>query len=282
MAPVIEALPPLPGLDETHGLLLVHAHPDDESITTGATMAHYAAAGVPVTLVTCTRGEQGEVIGAEIAHLFGDGEALAAHREAELASAMTALGVTDHRFLGAAQGRRYRDSGMVWGPDGLARVPDDVDPRAFAVADLDTAATELAAVIDQVQPGVVVTYDPGGGYGHPDHVQASRVAARAVELAHSAPRLVWVVAPRSVDVRGRELLRAQGMQVRESEADPSMIVEDDLARYETRGPVLAKAAALRAHASQVIVAPDERSFALSNLVWQPLSGAEYFMDATTG
>src|ERR671917_62758 len=93
-------------------LLLVHAHPDDESINDGATMARYAADGAAVTLVTCTRGEQGEVIPAELAHLApasGEGgEALGRWREGELAAAMAALGVTDHRFLGAP-GRRWVD-----------------------------------------------------------------------------------------------------------------------------------------------------------------------------
>lgn len=267
------------------GLLLVHAHPDDESITTGATMAHYAAAGVPVTLVTCTRGELGEVIGEEYAHLEGDGDGLAAHRETELAAAMAELGVTDHRFLGAAAGVRYRDSGMVWGPDGLATPPPDVSPDAFAVADLDTAATHLAQIIDEVRPGVVITYEPGGGYCHPDHVRASAVTSRALELIDPAgdrPALFWVVTPRSVDTAGLEWLRAIGRTARDpSSAAPPMVIDDDRVHCLVRGPREGKAAALRAHGTQVIVAPDESAFALSNLIWQPLSGLEYFTDASS-
>ena len=92
--------------------LFVHAHPDDECIGNGATMARYAAAGVHVTLVTCTRGEEGEVLVPELAHLAADKEdALGAHRETELSTAMAELGVRDHRFLGGAG--RYRDSGMM-------------------------------------------------------------------------------------------------------------------------------------------------------------------------
>src|SRR5882757_4472262 len=93
-------------------LLLVHAHPDDESINNGVTMAKYAAEGALVTLVTCTRGEEGEVIPPELAHLAPDrDDVLGAYRVDELATAMAALGVTDHRFLGAPG--RYRDSGMM-------------------------------------------------------------------------------------------------------------------------------------------------------------------------
>ena len=121
------------------GLLLVHAHPDDESIGTGATMARYAAAGVPVTLVTCTLGELGEVIPPELAHLAADREdRLGEYRIGELAAACAALGVTDHRFLGGPG--RWRDSGMM----GL---PSNDDPRCFWQADLDEAAAALAAIV---------------------------------------------------------------------------------------------------------------------------------------
>src|SRR5690625_7560451 len=101
-----------PALDPRR-ILFVHAHPDDESITTGATMAVYAASGAHVTLVTCTRGEKGEVIVPELTDLAdGDGTALARHREGELASALAELGVVDQRFLGGEH-HRYRDSGKI-------------------------------------------------------------------------------------------------------------------------------------------------------------------------
>ncbi len=96
-------------------LLLVHAHPDDESIGTGATMAKYAAEGAQVTLVTCTLGELGEIIPAGLAHLAADrDDRLGGYRTGELAAACAALGVTDHRFLGGAG--RWRDSGMMGTP----------------------------------------------------------------------------------------------------------------------------------------------------------------------
>lgn len=277
--------------DVAGGVLFVHAHPDDETITTGATMAGLAAAGVPVTLVTCTRGELGEVIGQELAALEGDGPALARHREGELRAAMEALGVADHRFLGAAHGVRYTDSGMVWGPDGLATTPPDVSPDAFAVADLDAAAGQLAEVIDELRPTHVVSYEPGGGYGHPDHVQAARVAARAVELAQRGghehrPQLLWVLTPESVDDAGRAVVAAAGLRGRDpSSSRPSMVVPDGEVAYRfgdwsrSRPEVSAKVEGLRAHRSQVVVSQDEQFFALSNLVWQPISAVEYFAPA---
>jgi N-acetyl-1-D-myo-inositol-2-amino-2-deoxy-alpha-D-glucopyranoside deacetylase len=163
-------------------LLLVHAHPDDETINNGATMAKYVAEGAHVTLVTCTLGEEGEILVPEIAHLASDAEdGLGEHRIGELAEAMAALGVTDHRFLGGAG--HYRDSGMVWAEDGGATAGDEVRDDAFWRADLREAADLLVEVIREVRPQVLVTYDDYGGYGHPDHIQAHRAATYATSLA---------------------------------------------------------------------------------------------------
>jgi N-acetyl-1-D-myo-inositol-2-amino-2-deoxy-alpha-D-glucopyranoside deacetylase len=153
-------------------LLLVHAHPDDESIGTGATMARYAAQGVRVTLVTCTLGEMGEIIPPALRHLTPD--ALGEYRIGELNAACDALGVDDHRFLGGPG--RWRDSGMMG-----TRANDD--PRCFWQADVDEPAGLLADVIREVRPDAIVSYDANGFYGHPDHIQAHRVARRARELA---------------------------------------------------------------------------------------------------
>src|SRR5580698_2760956 len=163
-------------------MLLVHAHPDDESIGTGATMAKYAAEGARVTLVTCTLGELGEIIPPDLRHLFPD--ELGQHRIVELDRACAALGVTDHRFLGGAG--RYRDSGMM-GTEG------NEDLRCFWQADLDEAARQLAAIIGEMNPQAIVTYDANGFYGHPDHIQAHRVAWRAHEL-DGADRMFYATA----------------------------------------------------------------------------------------
>ena len=156
-------------------MLFVHAHPDDESIGTGATMAKYAAEGASVTLVTCTLGELGEIIPPGLAALAADrDDQLGGYRIGELDAACRALGVCDHRFLGGPG--RWRDSGMI----GTA---GNDDPRAFWQADVDEAARDLAAVIREVRPQVMVTYDDDGFYGHPDHIQAHRVSYRAYQLA---------------------------------------------------------------------------------------------------
>src|SRR3954452_16898637 len=195
-------------------MLLVHAHPDDESINNGATMARYVAEGAQVTLLTCTLGEEGEVLVPELAQLAADqADQLGGFRISELTAAMAALGVTDFRWLGGAG--RYRDSGMMG-------TPANENPRAFWGADLDEAAGHAAAVVREVRPQVVGTYDENGGYGHPDHIQAHRVAMRAVELAAdpdfrpdlgepwTTAKVYWCCIPRSVLQRGMEALRQLG------------------------------------------------------------------------
>ncbi|MEU0673278.1 N-acetyl-1-D-myo-inositol-2-amino-2-deoxy-alpha-D-glucopyranoside deacetylase [Streptomyces sp. NPDC006172] len=256
-------------------LLLVHAHPDDESINNGATMARYAAEGVHVTLVTCTLGERGEVIPPELRHLAG--AALGAHRRRELAAAAAALGVTDVRLLGGTG--RYADSGMM----GL---PDNDDPACFWQADVDAAAAALAEVVLEVRPQVVVGYDDDGGYGHPDHIQAHRVAMRAVELAGNAgwsvPKVYWNRVPRSVAEaafdRLQERLPALPFAKSAAVSDVPGVVDDALITTEIDGTAhaAAKAAAMRAHATQIEVAPDDSAFVLSNELAQPLFTTEYY------
>ena len=228
-----------------NGLLAVHAHPDDETITQGATLARYAAAGLPVTVVTCTRGEQGEVIPAELAHLFGSPQ-LAARREAELASALAALGVPDHRYLDGSGAFRYVDSGMAYAPDGSVVAAPSPPPGAFALAPVPDAAQRLASIIREVRPAAVVSYGPDGGYGHPDHVQAHRVTMRAVSLA-PVPKVYWISAP-----------------------------EQATATLDGTSFLPAKVAAMRAHATQILVHPDDRSFELSNGIPHPLTGVEHY------
>ena len=256
-------------------LLLVHAHPDDESINNGATMARYAAEGVQVALVTCTLGERGEVIPPQLRHLTG--AALGECRLRELSAAMGELGVQDFRLLGGAG--RYADSGMM----GL---PDNEDPACFWQADVDDAAGSLAEVILALRPQVLVTYDDHGGYGHPDHIQAHRVAMRAVELAAeggwSVPKVYWNRVPRSVAEAAFARLREElpGLSFAKSAEidDVPGVVGDESITTEIDGSAYAaaKAAAMRAHATQIEVAPDERHFALSNELAQPLFTTEYY------
>ncbi|MGD1222682.1 MULTISPECIES: N-acetyl-1-D-myo-inositol-2-amino-2-deoxy-alpha-D-glucopyranoside deacetylase [Streptomyces] len=265
-------------------LLLVHAHPDDESINNGATMAKYAAEGAQVTLVTCTLGEEGEVIPPGLAHLAPDREGgLGPYRAGELAAAMKELGVTDHRFLGG-QGR-HRDSGMMG-------VEQNRRAGAFWSADLDEAACDLVAVIREVRPQVLVTYDPDGGYGHPDHIKAHRVAVRAAELAAGTAfrrdlgdpweitKVYWNRVPRSVGeqafARLREALPELPFSRSADLADVPGVVDDTAITTEIDGTAYAaaKAAAMRAHATQIEVS--EPWFVLSNQLAQPLFTTEYY------
>ncbi|GAA2255275.1 N-acetyl-1-D-myo-inositol-2-amino-2-deoxy-alpha-D-glucopyranoside deacetylase [Streptomyces indiaensis] len=254
-------------------LLLVHAHPDDESIINGATMARYAAEGAHVTLVTCTLGERGEVIPPELAHLTG--AALGQHRRRELTAALAELGVRDFRLLGGAG--RYSDSGMM----GL---PDNDDPGCFWQADVDEAAAHLVEVIREVRPQVLVTYDENGGYGHPDHIQAHRVAMRAVQLSADVgvpvPKVYWNRVPRPVleesFARLREDLSDTSFtKVADIDDVPGVVPEERVTTViDGTAHAAAKAAAMRAHATQITV--DGPYFVLSNELAQPILTTEYY------
>ena len=264
-------------------LLLVHAHPDDETIGTGATMARYAAEGVEVTLVTCTLGEEGEILLDEFAHLAADKQdALGAHRQTELAAAMHELGIRDWRLLGGPG--RFRDSGMIG-------TPSNDNPASFWQADLLEAATELVAVIREVRPQVVVTYDDFGGYGHPDHIKAHRVTHYAVALAASptfrtdlgpvwsVTKVYWTAFPRSIVRQGIEALRAKGDTGEFASMDPDDIpfaCDDELVTTHIDGSAYLerKLSALRAHGTQVSV--DGGFFALADNVGAEAFGTEYY------
>ncbi len=273
-------------------MLLVHAHPDDESIGQGATMAKYVARGTQVTLVTCTLGEEGEVLVPELAHLAADREdGLGQHRITELANAMKALGVTDHRYLGGPG--RYRDSGMVWHEDGHAVAGEDVKEGTFWRADLLEAASHLVEVIREVRPQVMVTYDQFGGYGHPDHIQAHRVAMYGAALAAvpsyrldlgpawDIAKIYWGAMSANRMREGLRRLRAQGDTTTFEGMDPEgplpeFMVPDELltAVVEADDFVDAKLAAMRAHATQIEV--DGPFFALSNNLGNTVWGSEFY------
>ena len=255
-------------------LLLVHAHPDDETINNGATMAMYVAAGYNVTLVTCTRGEEGEILVPELQHLAADREdGLDQIREVELATAMRALGVTDHRFLGAPD-HRYRDSGMMG-------TPSNENLNVFWQADLDSAAQDLVKIILEVKPDVLVTYDDFGGYGHPDHIQAHRVAMRAAELV--APewdikKIYWNTMPRSVIQKGIDAMKAAGSDFMgvESADELPFAKPDEVVTTHIDGSrfVDHKMKAMASHPTQIAL--DGPFFALSNNVGLNVWGNEYY------
>jgi N-acetyl-1-D-myo-inositol-2-amino-2-deoxy-alpha-D-glucopyranoside deacetylase len=272
--------------------LFVHAHPDDESINNAATMAKYVAEGIGVTLVTCTAGEMGEILVPELEHLAHDQEdTLADQRKIELDNAMAALGVTDHRFLGGFGA--YRDSGMQWHEDGHAIPADTIHDNAFWHADLTEAADHLVAVIREVRPQVLVTYDQFGNYGHPDHIQAHRVATYAASLAavpsyrqdlgeaHEIAKVYWVALAESWMREGLRRMRAAGDETTFEGMDPEgplppFITADENIACVVDGTEFheQKMKALAAHATQITT--DGPFFALSNNDGSQAWGYEFY------
>jgi N-acetyl-1-D-myo-inositol-2-amino-2-deoxy-alpha-D-glucopyranoside deacetylase len=265
-------------------MVVVHAHPDDEVINTGATMAMYAQAGVQVTLVTCTLGEEGEVLVPDLVHLAADQhDILGEHRISELAEAMKALGVSDYRFLGGPG--KYRDSGMMGTP------PND-RPESFWQADLDTAAADLLGVLRETRPQVLIGYNEFGGYGHPDHIKAHQVMHRAAELAADpgfrpdlgaaweVPKIYHCAIPNSFLQAGIDALKATGHTEFFNGADRAedlpFGVPDEMVTTIVNAEefIEAKMAAMRAHATQIAV--DGPFFALSNHLGQKIWGTECF------
>ena len=270
-------------MHETPRLLFVHAHPDDESLSNGATIAHYSARGAQVRVVTCTLGEEGEVIGDRWAELAADrADQLGGYRIGELTTALRALGVSAPIYLGGAG--RWRDSGMSGSPK-RAR-------QRFMDADEREAVGALVAIIRELRPHVVVTYDPNGGYGHPDHVHAHTVTTAAVAATGNddypgepwaVPKFYWTVLAESAFETGwsalsrADLLPDWTIPPREefsfgyTDSDIDAVVEADPDAHA------AKVAALAAHATQVVVGPTGRACALSNNMALPIVAQEHYV-----
>lgn len=274
-------------------LMLVHAHPDDESINNGATMARYVEEGAAVTLVTCTLGEEGEILVPDLAHLGADhGDALGEHRIGELTAAMDLLGVTDFVRLGGDH--RFRDSGMAWSADGTAVARDVLRDGIFWTTDLLVAADELVPLIRDRRPQVLITYNEFGGYGHPDHIQAHRVAMYAYQLAampHYRPdlgeawqvdRVLWTTMSDTRFRAGVRALRAAGDTETFAGMDPDgpvgpLAAPDDAIAVEIDGGpwVGAKLDAMRAHATQIT--PDGDFFKAAPVLGDELWSHEYYL-----
>ncbi|SDN09497.1 N-acetyl-1-D-myo-inositol-2-amino-2-deoxy-alpha-D-glucopyranoside deacetylase [Allokutzneria albata] len=256
-------------------LLLVHAHPDDESLWTGGTIARYAAQGVHVTVITCTLGEEGEVIPEGLRGLGPDAaDQLGGYRVGELRSACGALGIADHRFLGGPG--RWRDSGMV----GTAA---NAHPRAFVNGDFEEQVAALEAVLRELRPQVVVSYDPNGGYGHPDHIRAHQVTMAATERVPEVDRVFYAVTSRAAtEVGVAALAEVEGLPFRLPAPGELPVTEDAeiTTTVDVSENLTAKLGALRAHATQVQVwqaGDGTAAYALSNGIAQPLVAAEYYV-----
>jgi N-acetyl-1-D-myo-inositol-2-amino-2-deoxy-alpha-D-glucopyranoside deacetylase len=268
-------------LSAARRMLLVHAHPDDETLWTGGVIARYATEGVDVALVTCTLGEQGEIILPELAGLgSGHADQLGGYRLGELRAACTALGVSEQRFLGGLG--RWRDSGMMVEPGGRASLPADLHPRAFAGGPLTEQVSELVEVLDELRPQVVVTYGPDGGYGHPDHVRAHQVTMAAAEQVPAVARVFWAVQPRSAVQAGIAALHGMaGLPFTPPEPDglPAVADGEVTTVLDVGAQVQTTMRAIRAHGTQVRLwegGGGDRAFALSDGVARPVPECEYF------
>jgi N-acetyl-1-D-myo-inositol-2-amino-2-deoxy-alpha-D-glucopyranoside deacetylase len=278
-------------------LLFVHAHPDDETLTTGLTMASYASRHHDVHLLTCTLGDEGEVIPPALAHLAATHEdRLGPWRRQELRAAMSVLGVS-HAVLGEDAERgvlsRYRDSGMA----GSASAEH---PDAFVRADPQEAAALVAAHIRTVRPDVVVTYDEHGGYLHPDHVQTHRVTMSALSALTAeaeaegltVPVAFCILVPKSWASQDRAWLHdnvvldadsasniANCVVLQQDDPYPPSVVSDEIVTHVVHdladsAMVERQSRALAQHVTQVIVY--EGYYALSNRIATRLSGREGF------
>lgn len=264
-------------LTEPRRLLLVHAHPDDETLYTGGTIARYADAGVHVTVVTCTLGEEGEVIPDELRGLAATfADQLGGYRVGELRAASTALGVADQRFLGGIG--RWRDSGM-------AGTTANEHPRAFVNGYLDEQVHALVEIISAVRPQVVVGYDHNGGYGHPDHIRAHQVTMAAVgpgAADNGIEAVYWAAVSRTTLRDGLAALAGLDGLPFPLPADgvlPAVPDEAVTTTLDVGEQLPAKITALRAHATQVCVwegQPGERAYALSDGLARPLPPVEQY------
>ena len=237
--------------DDARGrkLLAIYAHPDDESFGSGGMLAKYAAEGVSVGLVCATNGEIGEISDPDLA----SSDTLGDVRIAELKCAAEALGVTELLLLG------YRDSGM-------AGTADNEDPRAFGNAAEDETVARLVGIIRGVRPDVVVTFDPAGGYGHPDHIAVHNRTVAAFHAAGDArshrdegevwqpPRLAYTVFARSTFEQLRTKLTSSGVDVGELASWEEVVIlwedEDVHVALDVSGAFEAKWKALNCHRTQ--------------------------------
>ncbi len=250
-------------------LVCFHAHPDDESIATGGTMARAAADGHRVVLVVATRGENGEVEEG----FLPPGEALGARRERETLASAEVLGASRVEFLD------YTDSGMIGTPT------NEVD-GCFWRADVEEAAGRLAAILVEEQADVLTVYDDNGGYGHPDHIQVHRVGVRAAELA-GTPEVYEATMNRDDMRRMFRDLHEQGISLVDGEGGPDLGEEPDMGvpeallthRVDVTGWLPAKRASMRAHASQIaessffLAMPDEQFSRAFGIEWLTRRGA---------
>lgn len=260
-------------------VVAVHAHPDDEAITMGGTLADLSARGADVLVVTCTLGEEGEVIGEPYQQLTVDhADQLGGFRIRELAESLAAIGARG-AFLGGAG--CYRDSGMEGSPA-------HDNPRAF-VRGGEASVDTLAALLDAERPHLVLTYGPDGGYGHPDHIRAHEIAHAAAERV-GVPRVLWSVRLAEETAALMPTQAPDGWRLPD-DGELDGVAHSDVAVRLSEHAYSAKVAAMRAHATQLWIADGRTTvtnphaafaegpvvyYALSNLIVQPIQPYEHF------
>lgn len=260
-------------------VVAVHAHPDDEAITTAGALADLSARGADVLVVTCTLGEEGEVIGEPYQHLVVDeADQLGGFRIQELRRSLDAIGARG-QFLGGAG--RFRDSGM-------AGSPASRNPRAF-VNSGDVAVEKLAAIFEAEKPHLVITYGPDGGYGHPDHVRAHEITHAAAERV-DVPRIMWAVRLAEETAALMPAEAPEGWRLPE-DGELDGVDTSDIRVELNDAAYSAKVEAMRAHATQLWIADGRTTdvnpqaalaagpvvyYALSNLIIQPIQRVEHY------
>lgn len=262
--------------------MAVHAHPDDEVFGTGGTLARLSAEGVRTVLVTSTLGENGEIVDPDLDEETKQSmfPRLGEFRIKELEGSVAALGVKELRLLG------FRDSGM-------AGTPENDDPRSYYRATFDEAVKRLVKLVRELKPQVMATYDPFGGYGHPDHVQAHRVARTAFEVAGDArmypdlgleawqpSKLYYTVISRSFFQRTAEQMRARGIEGPwnnpEMDTNAWGTADEKITTvYDVRDYVNNKIEAFRAHRTQI--APNNFMFVIPEESRREGLGYEHFL-----
>ncbi|QGU02408.1 1D-myo-inositol 2-acetamido-2-deoxy-alpha-D-glucopyranoside deacetylase [Corynebacterium kalinowskii] len=269
-------------------VVAVHAHPDDETIWTGGALADFSQRGADVTVITCTLGEQGEVIGEPFAQLVADGaDQLGGFRIGELAASLAALGVRGEFLGGAGQ---WRDSGMI------GDAAND-NPRSF-IHSGPAAEAQLTEVFNRLQPHLVITYGPDGGYGHPDHIRAHEITHRAASQAQQPPqRILWAVTSAPALAEGlADIATIPHAWRRPQEGELAAVDKHDATLHLSDAAAAAKLRAMKAHPTQLWIADGDVNavnpeaalatlsstevafavFALSNLIAQPLLRTEHY------
>ncbi|WP_370625156.1 N-acetyl-1-D-myo-inositol-2-amino-2-deoxy-alpha-D-glucopyranoside deacetylase [Corynebacterium sp. TAE3-ERU30] len=274
MITTVQSEMPLDGVT----VFAVHAHPDDEAIWTGGLLAHLARRGADVIVVTCTLGEQGEVIGEPYQNLVAEhSDQLGGFRIRELQDSLAALGV---RGIHLGAPGQWRDSGM-------AGDPSAAHPRAL-VNNLDQATEQLRELIAEYDPELLITYGPDGGYGHPDHIAAHTITHRA---APEHIRILWAVTLEEDLEAGFAGIRSIPQTWHRADAEIARVEHADIRLALSPAEQAQKVAAMRAHATQIWIADgsvsatnpvpaqaeaDTPVFALSNLIAQPVTASESY------